>query len=159
MNNVDYGESVAYTNNDYTEALKRHQNSESNFSKSITGVDADSLIDQYNLLNREHNISEFQSELFFSLYMEINSFMNELEVSGSNCPELKLSYGGENELILSFKSLKGIHMVSIDEYGDTLINLAGYSYKDSWRKFIDYDQFNMKDLALEFLTSFKFGTN
>ena len=138
---------------------KSESGSKSLFSRAITKVNTNALDEKYNKIAQRYNLSEIQNDVLLDVLEVLIGLMDGQDSSEIEYPKIEISYGGENEVILSFSSLIGIHILALDEDGDVVVNVAGFQLKNSWKKFFDFNNYRADELVEEFLTSFKFGNN
>ena len=67
-------------------------------------------------------------EVFIELATEI---YKKLDVSCT--PDFKTQYT-DGELVLSYRTKKGVQMLYIDDDGEIVVHFSGYKYSDGWRK-------------------------
>lgn len=144
-------------------------------------LDKDSSIDnkEKDITSSEHNsqVSTIYDRRFEDLYLKIiqlyeiseiqnvvlAAFFNSvfrLKKNDSDFPELSHSFAeNDKELLLSYKSSKGVHLISIDDDGDVMVSFSGYSLKDGWREFFDYNhevvEQEIEKISYRFLTDIK----
>ncbi|MGV6862634.1 MAG: hypothetical protein ACWA41_12755 [Putridiphycobacter sp.] len=112
--------------------------------------------DLYLKIIQLYEIPDVQNNVLVLFFNTIYEFKKD----DSDFPELKHSFAeNDNELLLSYKSTKGIHLISIDDDGDIMVSFSGYSLKDGWREFFDYDKETIEQeietISFKFLTDTK----
>lgn len=146
--------------NDTSSALYKGENESQYFSRAITKVDTDNLEESYNKLSQKYTFTPRQNEVVIKVILELHRQTKCQDTSAILCPKIKMTYGGENEVLMTFSSIKGVHLLSIDEFGDSFSSFSGYKLQDSFSEFYDYDDLEIRKLVLEFLmSSFEVANN
>ncbi|MBW6481507.1 MAG: hypothetical protein K0B10_00460 [Vicingaceae bacterium] len=138
---------------DTSSALYKGENEPQYFSRSITNIDTNSLDQSYNKLSQKYNFTPPQNEVLIKVILELHRQTKCQDTSATLFPKIKMMYGGENEVLMTFSSIKGVHLLSIDEFGDSFSSFSGYKLQDSFSEFYDYDDLDIRKLVLEFLMS------
>ena len=125
-----------------------------NKEKEITSLEHNSQVstiydrrfeDLYLKIIQLYEISEIQNVVLVAFF---NSVFR-LKKDDYDFPELNHSFAeNDKELLLSYKSSKGVHLISIDDDGDVMVSFSGFSLKDGWREFFDYNDKTIEQNAI-----------
>jgi hypothetical protein len=104
----------------------------------------------FDLIKLENTISQKVDNIFCEIFQNILNLLNNNQ---TEVPDLKLVFGGEDELIIYFNDINGNHMITIDSDGDTLVAFSSIKLSESWHKFYNESEVytNLNIITKEFL--------
>lgn len=101
------------------------------------------LLDKFTNILRQERLPHAQE---ISVLKHIH-YMDDMD----GLPDIEMLFGGEDEVVFSFRSVGGHHLLSVDSDGDVFVSFSGFNYHDGRRTFYDHGQYSVNDVISDFL--------